>query len=139
YSRQDVRCRFIRYTEIVLNYGEGCIALGEYEEARLHLSSVRKRAGLPPVTASGDELRDLYRLERRIELALEDHRIWDVRRWAIGPEAYDKTVTRAEVVYKLLPDKTTDTVPTITHVPLESYEWIDKAYFFPILRDELNR
>lgn len=139
YIRQDVPYRFIRYTEIVLNYVEACIALGEYEEARLHLNSVRKRAGLPPVTASGDELRDLYRLERRIELALEDHRIWDVRRWAIGPEAYDKTVTRAEVVYKLLPDKTTDTVPTITHVPLESYEWIDKAYFFPILRDELNR
>lgn len=139
YIRQDVPYRFIRYTEIVLNYVEACIALGEYEEARLHLNSVRKRAGLPPVTASGDELRDLYRLERRIELALEDHRIWDVRRWAIGPEAYDKTVTRAEVVYKLLPDKTTDTVPTITHVPLESYEWIDKAYFFPLLRDELNR
>jgi hypothetical protein len=139
YIRQDVPYRFIRYTEIVLNYVEACIELGEFEEARLHLNSVRKRAGLSPVTASGDELRDLYRLERRIELALEDHRIWDVRRWAIGPEAYDKTVTRAEVVYKLLPDNTTDTVPTITHVPLESYEWIDKAYFFPILRDELNR
>lgn len=139
YIRQDVPYRFIRYTEIVLNYIEACIELGEYEEARLHLNRVRQRAGLPTVTASGDELRDLYRLERRIELALEDHRIWDVRRWAIGPEAYDKTVTRAEVVYKLLPDKTTDTVPTVTHVPLESYEWINKAYFFPILRDELNR
>lgn len=139
YIRQDVPYRFIRYTEIVLNYIEASIELGEYEEARLHLNRVRQRAGLPPVTASGDELRDLYRLERRIELALEDHRIWDVRRWAIGPEAYDKTVTRAEVVYRLLPDKTTDTLPTITHVPLESYEWINKAYFFPLLRDELNR
>jgi len=139
YIRQDVPYRFIRYTEIVLNYVEACIELGEYEEARLHLNSIRRRAGLPPVTESGETLRDLYRLERRIELALEDHRIWDVRRWAIGPEAYDKSVTRAEVVYKLLPDKTTDSIPTITHVPLESHEWIDKAYFFPILRDELNR
>lgn len=139
YIRQDVPYRFIRYTEIVLNYVEACIELGEYEEARFHLNSIRKRAGLPAVTESGDALRDLYRLERRIELALEDHRIWDVRRWAIGPDAYDKSVTRAEVVYKLLPDRTTDSIPTITHVPLESHEWIDKAYFFPILRDELNR
>src|SRR5690606_40040059 len=46
YIRQDVPYRFIRYTEIVLNYVEACIALGEYEEARLHLNSVRKRAGL---------------------------------------------------------------------------------------------
>lgn len=139
YIRQDVPYRFIRYTEVVLNYVEACIELGEYEEARLHLNSVRRRAGLPPVTESGDALRDIYRLERRIELALEDHRIWDVRRWVAGPEAYDKSVTRAEVVYKLLPNKTTDSIPTITHVPLESHEWIDKAYFFPILRDELNR
>src|SRR5690606_39617413 len=98
YSRQDVPYRFIKYTEIVLNYVEVWIALGEYEEARLHLNSVRKRAGLPPVTASGDELRDLYRLERRIEIDLEDHRIWDVRRWAIGQDALDKTVSREEVV-----------------------------------------
>jgi hypothetical protein len=139
YIRQDVPYRFIRYTEILLNYVEAAIELGEYEEARLYLNSIRNRAGLPAVNASGDELREIYRLERRIELALEDHRIWDVRRWAIGPEAYDKTITRAEVVYKLKEDRTTDTIPTITHVPFEEHKWVDKAYFFPILRDEMSR
>jgi len=139
YIRQDVPYRFIGYTEILLNYVEASIELGEYEEARLYLNRIRNRAGLPPVNASGDELREIYRLERRIELALEDHRIWDVRRWVIGPEAYNNTITRAEVIYKLREDRTTDTIPTITHVPFEDHEWIDKAYFFPILRDELNR
>ncbi|MEX2591420.1 MAG: RagB/SusD family nutrient uptake outer membrane protein [Anditalea sp.] len=139
YIRQDVPYRFIRYTEILLNYVEACIELGEYEEARTYLNRIRKRAGLPAVNESGEALRELYRLERRIELALEDHRIWDVRRWVIGPEAYDKSVLRAEVEYQLKPDMTTDTVPTIQHVPFEDHEWIDKAYFFPILRDEMNR
>lgn len=99
---------------------------------------VRRRAGQPDLTESGSALRERYRNERRIELAYEEHRIHDVRRWAIGPQAY-KPVTAAKVVYKLLPDKTTATVPTITHEVFQTRKWLDKAYFMPIMRDELNK
>jgi len=138
YIKQTVTWRFIRYAEILLNYAEACIELGEEEEARKYINMVRRRAGLPGLTESGEALKKRYRNERRIELAFEDHRFYDVRRWAIGPEAY-QPVKIAKVVYKLNPDKTTAERPTVTHEVWESRAWNDKAYFLPIMRDEMNK
>ena len=135
---QAVSWRYFRYAEILLNYAEACIELGEDAEARKYINMVRSRAGLPDVTESGAALKARYRNERRIELMYEDHRFFDVRRWVIGPEGYG-TFYKANVTYKLLPDKTTAKVPTIFHEVLEERAWIDKAYFFPILRDEMNK
>ena len=138
YIKQTVTWRFIRYAEILLNYAEACLELGEDAEARTYINQIRTRAGLPGVTESGEALRARYRNERRVELAFEDHRFFDVRRWAIGPEAY-KPIHVAKVVYKLQPDKTTATRPTVTHELFETRSWNDKAYFLPIMRDELNK
>lgn len=135
---QGVPFRFFRYAEILLNYAEACIELGEEDEARVYINKVRRRAGQPEITDSGEDLRKRYRNERRIELAFEEHRIHDVRRWVIGPEAY-KPILKANVVYKLLPDKTTSTVPTITHEVFQERSWSDKAYFMPITRAEINK
>ncbi len=137
-SRQDVPWRHIRYAEVLLNYAEACIELGQDEEARTYINMIRTRAGIPGVTESGAALRARYRNERRIELMYEDQRFFDVRRWAIGPEGYGPTF-KANVLYKLLPDNTTSPVPTITHSVLETRAWLDKAYFFPILRSEMNK
>jgi len=112
--------------------------LGQDDEARTYLNMIRKRAGMPDVSESGVALRDRYRNERRIEMAIEDQRFFDVRRWVIGPQAY-KAAYAVDVVYKLLPDHTTATVPTITPKVHNSYAWIDKSYFFPIMRDEMNK
>jgi hypothetical protein len=135
---QTVPYRFFRYGEVLLNYAEACIELEEYAEARTYINMIRKRAGQPEITESGPALRERYRNERRIELCFEEHRIHDVRRWAIGPEAY-KQVKTAKVLYKLLPDKTTSTVPTITHEVFQTRKWLDKAYFMPIMRAEMNK
>ncbi len=134
-----VTWRWFRYAEILLNYAEACIELGEDAEARTYINMVRTRAGLPGVTESGDALRKRYRNERRIELCFEDHRFRDVRRWTIGPEAYNISANQAVVIYRLQPDNTTATVPEITHVPFEKWEWNPKAYFLPIMRDEVNK
>lgn len=138
YFYQTVPWRWFRYGEIILNYAEACIELGQDAEARLYINMIRRRAGMPDITESGTALRDRYRHERKIEMMFEDHRIWDVRRWVIGPQAY-RTTHVIDVVYKLLPDKTTSTVPTYTSKNFENYAWINKAYFFPILRDEMNK
>jgi hypothetical protein len=137
-TRQAVSWRFIRYAEVLLNYAEACIELGQDAEARTYINMIRKRAGIPGVTEAGAALRARYRNERRIELMYEEHRFFDIRRWVIGPETYGK-VTKANVLYKLLPDKTTSPIPTIKHEVLETRAWIDKAYFFPILRSEMNK
>lgn len=135
---QAVSWRYFRYAEILLNYAEACIELGEDQEARKYINMVRTRAGLPDVTESGAALKARYRNERRIELMYEDHRFFDVRRWVIGPEGYGP-VYKANVTYKLQSNKTTATVPTVFHEVLENRAWINKAYFFPILRNELNK
>ena len=134
----SVTWRFFRYAEILLNYAEACIELGEDAEARTYINMVRRRAGLPDITESGDELRKRYRNERRIELCFENHRFFDVRRWVIGHEAY-VPATRALIRYKLQPDNTTATVPEIKHEVWQTRKWDKKAYFLPILRDEMNK
>lgn len=62
-------------------YAEVENALGKDSEARWALNKVRGRVGTPEVTASGNELRDAIRLERRLELAFEGQRLFDLRRW----------------------------------------------------------
>ena len=136
---QDVSYRWMRYGEVLLNYAEACIELGDFEEARTYINMVRDRAGLPGVTESGDELRERYRNERRVELMFEDHRYFDVRRWVIGPEAYDKEVSAVDIVYELQEDNTTAEIPTVTPFKFERWEWHDRAYFHPIFRTEMLR
>jgi hypothetical protein len=135
---QAVPWRYFRYAEVLLNYAEASLELGQDEDARAAINLVRKRAGLPGLTETGSALKMRYRNERRIELMYEDHRFFDVRRWVIGPDGYGP-LYKANVTYKLQPDKTTATVPTVFHEVLETRAWIDKAYFFPIMRDELNK
>ena len=139
FSGADTPWRYFRYGEILLNYAEACIELGEDVEARKYINMIRKRAGMPDITESGEALRDRYRHERRIELALEDNRFFDVRRWAIGPKAYNIDATGVKIIYKLNPDNTTATIPTITPIVIQKRSWLDKAYFFQIMRDEMNK
>mgnify|MGYP000869621988 CR=1 FL=1 len=61
--------------------GLHCNETGQDGLARQALKRVRDRVGLPEVTASGTELRKAIRLERRLELATESQRLYDIRRW----------------------------------------------------------
>lgn len=137
-SDQDLTWRYLRYGEILLNYAEACIELGQDEEARKYINMIRKRAFMPPVTESGEALMQRYRNERRIEMAYEDQRFFDVRRWMIGPEAYHD-VHGVQITYKLNPDHTTAKIPTVTPIQIMTGKWDNKAYFFPINRTEMQR
>jgi len=130
--------RYMRYAEVLLNYAEACIALGQDAEARNYLNMIRKRAGMPDITESGSALADRYRNERRVELAFEEHRFYDVRRWVIAPQAY-KQFSGVNVLYKMNPDHTTAAIPEISPYVVQKSAWLNKGYFFPISRDELNK
>lgn len=97
----------IRYAELLLNYAE---ALNEVEgpspAVREALQQLRDRAGISGNLADRIDLTDreamrcFIRKERAVELAFEDHRIWDVKRWNVAVEAlnrplYGITVTPA--------------------------------------------
>jgi len=80
----------MRYAEILLNYIE---ALNEYspghDDIEKYLNLIRERGGLAPIEKglNQDLMREQIRLERRIELCLEQLRYFDTRRWLIA----DKT------------------------------------------------
>lgn len=148
YVKQDVPYRHFRYAETLLNYAEACIELDEDAEALTYINMIRKRAGQPDISATGDALRQAYRHERRIEMAYEDQRFWDVRRWVIGPDAYHQT-HRVDVRYETSQpatnyrqaDGSTWGDPIFSEAELggDARAWLDKAYFFPIMRDEMNK
>lgn len=67
-----------RYGEILLNFAEAAFELNKPDEALESINLIRARAGIAPLTSID---RDKIRHERKVELAFEDHRYWDVRRW----------------------------------------------------------
>ena len=73
--------RILRYADVLLMYAEACNAEGADGDARKALNKVRSRVGLADVTSSGTALRDAIRAERRLELAFEQCRLYDIRRW----------------------------------------------------------
>ena len=73
--------RILRYADVLLMYAEACNELGDDASARTALNQVRNRVNLADVTANGNELRKAIRLERRLELAWEQNRLYDIRRW----------------------------------------------------------
>lgn len=73
--------RILRYADVLLMYAEACNAEGADGDARTALNKVRSRVGLADVTSSGTALRDAIRAERRLELAFEQCRLYDIRRW----------------------------------------------------------
>ncbi|HTN05090.1 RagB/SusD family nutrient uptake outer membrane protein [Agriterribacter sp.] len=151
YVRQSIPWPFFRYTEAVFNYIEACIELGEEPEARDWLNKIRYRAGMPAITESGAALRDRYRNERRIEMAYEEQRYFDARRWMIASSTLGRENVFISVKGTLKPGQTApspyrkdDTKYNYTYTPfvdvgLEDRQWLDKMYFRPLSRDEVKR
>ncbi len=73
--------RVLRYADVLLMLAEACAETGDATGAQKYLNQVRSRVGLSPVTATGTALRDAVRAERRLELAHEQCRLYDLRRW----------------------------------------------------------
>lgn len=82
----------VRLAELYLNYAEACVECNDLPEAKRYLNYVRGRAGIPTVEESWDgiaeltqnKLREIVRQERLIELYMENHNFWDIRRWGIA-------------------------------------------------------
>ena len=130
----------IRLGEIYLNYAEamneayGPDAKGIYgKSAREAVNEVRGRVGMPDVVAdSKEEMREKIRHERRVELAFEDHRFWDVRRWMTAPDdlkAPLKGVKVTRLSYNSFEYQS---------VEVESRSFKRSMYFYPIPQNELN-
>lgn len=102
HSRGPLNYRLIRYSDALLMYAEACCELGDLTPAITALNRVRDRVNLPafPYTATIQgssvtfaatqaDLRAAIRHERRVELAMEGHRWFDLCRWGIAKETMD--------------------------------------------------
>lgn len=150
-DRQEVPWVFFRYTEAIFNYVEALLETGgSEEEARNWLNRIRYRVGMPAIGASGPALMEKYRQERRIEMAFEEQRYHDARRWMIAPETIGQKARIIEISGTLKPgsmvtryafdpsDYDYTYTPTELDPGIENRMWLDKSYYVPISRSELN-
>jgi hypothetical protein len=93
---------WFRLGEIYLNAAEAAFELG-LPEAKSYINTVRERAGFPPNSIQ-TLTTDVIRNERRVELAFEDHRYFDLKRWRIAHELWtgDKNNPN-DMLYALYP------------------------------------
>lgn len=96
-----------RYAEMLLNAAEAAYELGNTTDALGYINEIRERAGGPSFKITAGELtRDRIRNERTVELAMEDHRYNDLKRWRIADVVWDGSTTNTQsVLYALWPYK----------------------------------
>ncbi len=126
---------FFRYAEILLNLAEAKFEIGDEVSARNYLNMVRNRTSvnMPEVTATGEALRNRIRHERRIELALENHRFFDVRRWKIAIEAENIDIKKVDIT------KHGDGTKSYVIGTLLERNFAEKNYLLPIPRTEIDK
>ncbi len=75
----------LRLGEAYLNYAEASLLLGDEDTARKYITlTYQKHGGFNnSITSSGEELRQAYKRERNVELALEGDRYWSLLRWGM--------------------------------------------------------
>lgn len=132
----------IRYAEILLNYAEASNEAGDINTAYRQIEAIRKRAGINPGVENDyglppemtkEQMRAVIQNERRVELAIEEHRYWDVRRWKIAENISNKplhgmriTKTGNDYTYEIVTIRT----PVFT---------APKWYLWPIPQGEINK
>ncbi len=127
---------YLNLAEAMLNYtGDGyATADGLSMSAAAALNVVRTRAGQPNIEEglSAAAFKQKVENERFVELAFEGHRFYDVRRWKEAPQ-YLTNIRKMDI--RLNADSTV----TYTPAALETRQWDDKMYFFPIPQSEIQK
>jgi len=128
---------YFRYAEILLNYAEAQNeASGPDATVYDAINSIRTRNGVNmpelPAGLSQMEMRERIRQERRIELAFEEHRYYDVRRWMIAME------TENEPAYGIEIRRTGEGTFTYERkIALQGRSFQQRHYWLPIPRHEI--
>ena len=88
---------------------------------------------MPPIPSglSQDEMRERIRNERRVELAFEGHRSWDVRRWMIAPQVLNEPLYGVHIVPSVFNMK-------YAKIEVEKRVFEPKMYFYPIPQTVLS-
>lgn len=126
-----------RLSELYLNYSE---ALNECDPGNAdiakYLNKIRRRKTVDmPEIPSGltqNAMREKIRNERRVELAFEGHRFWDVRRWKIAETSLSSPLRGMSI--RRNPDYSLD----YTVQEIEKRTFSPKMYLYPIPKNDIN-
>lgn len=126
---------YLNYAEAVFRYlGSPYATSSEFPmSAAEAVNMTRARAEMPdvPLTLTNDEFWEKYENERMVELAFENHRFWDVRRWREGDEHFS-SIDQMKITLN------SDGSFTYTRQTV-SRQWDDKMYLFPIPQTEIAK
>jgi hypothetical protein len=130
---------YLRLTEMYLIYAEAAYHTSDEGEARWAINQLRSRLSpaVPdvPAATTGDDLKDLIRRERRVELCFEGHRYFDVRRWMIAEETENTPLKGIHIVL----DEVTG-VKTYAVRDVQDRVFVaPQHYLFPIPKSELDK
>lgn len=125
-SRTDYS--IFRFAEILLNYAEAAYEIGMQNKALIAINRIRERAGVPlRNTLNMEQIRN----ERRVELAFEGHRYWDLRRWRKAEEKLTRSFSGIQYVL----DFATRKYKVIIHDEIDGDQrptFPKRSYYFPI-------
>ncbi len=141
---------YFRFGEILLNYAEAANQYGgpDYKvsgglyTAKQAIDKIRARVSMPDVNTTfanrgisinKDEFLKLIYNERRVELAFENHRWWDIHRWMKAEETLGGKISGVSVLKN-------NVSGTFTYTPVETETRIfdkNKMYLYPIPQSEI--
>lgn len=128
----------LRYGEVLLNKAEAMYFTSDFSGANDCIREIRTRVGLPYSNKSGEELLYAIKQERKVELAFEGQRYWDLRRWKDAAKDYPAGLT-AYQQHGLKIEKSGDKF-TYTYVSVDEKDrkFLPAVYQFPMPLSELN-
>lgn len=124
---------YLNYAEAMYNYYNNADTPGEFDltaNGAINILRDRQDVQMPHWSGTPDNWLEKYERERFVELAFEDHRFWDVRRWKQGDKL--KTIKIANITK----DSNGDIILTRNQ---KERVWYEKYYFFPISFSEINK
>lgn len=138
---------YFRVAEVLLNYAEAMNEaygpetdyFGNGRTAKWAIDEVRSRVSMPslPEGLSYSEMKDRIMHERQIELAFEEHRHWDLRRWKKAKDILNGLELKGITITRTIDEPTGNITYTYTPKVVEKRVFTDKMYLYPIHTGEI--
>lgn len=128
----------LRYGEVLLNKAEACYRTGDAAGANAAVRAIRARVGLPYTDKSGDNLWKAIVQERKVELAFEGLRYWDLRRWEMAAQPYPDGLSAYQQHGLKIEPEGSGFRYTYVSVDEKNRNFPERLYRFPMPKSELE-
>lgn len=128
----------LRYGEVLLNKAEACYRTNDAAGANAAVREIRRRVGLPYADKNGDNLWKAIVQERKVELAFEGLRYWDLRRWEVAALPYPEGLSGYQQHGLKIEPEGSGFRYTYVSVDEKNRNFPERMYRFPMPKSELE-